>query len=129
LISWELKRNGSHLGTLMAEVMGPAAIGGHDMFLKRVEKERKKLESAPDIRKVSEAEFCLSGRRGVIHEYIREYNEGQLLNTCWNIYVQNSRHLIFFYCGAESENFENRMRAIYDQFIRSIDIEFELEED
>jgi len=60
----------------------------------------------------------------VLFEYVVEVDGGRLLDTRWDIYIQNLRNFIYLYCSAESDNFEKNLRPVYERFMQSTDITF-----
>ena len=81
------------------------------------------LEANERVREVESSDFYISGIRGALIEYILEFEGGALLNTRWTIAVPGSKHLFMMSCSAESTNFEENMRPVFDQFFRSVTLD------
>jgi hypothetical protein len=119
VITWRLEQEGRSLGSLSAQMTRLRGANLSDGVQKRLEK----IRSAPDLRTPETRSFYLTGQEGTLIEYVREYEGGSLLNTCWEIYILVGHRLYFLRCSAETENFERRMRPLFDQFMRSIEID------
>lgn len=124
-VRWKLERDGASLGGLSAKVVDwdpdsdfPEWVAGQLEDLKADEKLRNPTSNS----------FYLSGEEGALIEYIIEFQGGSLLNTRWVIAVPMKDRLYMLDCSAESTNFEQNMRPLFDRFMRSIEIEVEAEE-
>jgi len=125
-IEWKYKNNDTAIGSFRVSVISEPAMEDQEFVLFKKAK-RKEFEDHHQIRDFKEVDFHLSNNKGVIFEFIVEYNNGALLNTHRRVYIQNSNYLIEFFCSGETKNFEAHLRAVYDRFMNSIDIEFDIE--
>jgi len=122
-VVWKYEEDGVCYSEIYVEVLCEA-ITKKSVLDKVIAKVKKEIEENPKTKSVKESPYYLSGLEGVLFEHLVEYEESKNQNTRWEIYIQNSHHLILLYCDGETETFNRKYREIFSRFMRSIDIAY-----